>query len=448
LTLSGLLFVAGFVVGLGMCLFRHPIYGLYTYVAVFYLHPPSRWWGEFLPELRWSLIAALVTLIGVWMLPADKARPSWISTTPARLLVLYTVWLWVQTPWALAVPEHIECATLFSKYVLLFYLIYRLTDTTEKIEQFMLVHIGGCFYLGWLAFNMTVSGRLEGVGGPGIDEANALGMQMGTAAMCAAMIILVDRRWVRWFCIAAMPLILNAMILSGSRGAFLSIICGCLMLTLLKPKGFRAAYYFFAILGIALFVRLGSQTFWDRVGTMEAAVDENVDMDQSAESRLVVAKAMWHMAEHYPLGTGHRGTAVLSTQYLDPKYLTYTMGASGQEEGGRSSHNTFMTALVEQGVPGAILYAMTWLWCFRALGRLKRQGHDRWPAQTMAQVASLGGALIVIFVAGQFVDYLKAEVQVWLMALLASLEFVTPRTRALEVDAARLPLERREQVTA
>jgi len=42
--------------------FVHPIYGVYGYFLDYYGHPPMRWWGKALPELRWSLIIALVTL--------------------------------------------------------------------------------------------------------------------------------------------------------------------------------------------------------------------------------------------------------------------------------------------------------------------------------------------------------------------------------------------------
>ena len=52
--MTAIIFLLLFAGGLGLCLFRHPIYGLYTYVAVFYLHPPSRWWAAALPDLRWS----------------------------------------------------------------------------------------------------------------------------------------------------------------------------------------------------------------------------------------------------------------------------------------------------------------------------------------------------------------------------------------------------------
>jgi hypothetical protein len=137
------------------------------------------------------------------------------------------------------------------------------------------------------------------------------------------------------------------------------------------------------------------------------------------------------MAAAYPLGAGHRGTAVLSPKYLDPKYLTTPRGDPTGPLA-RASHNTFMTALVEQGVPGAILFVWLWIWCLRTVVRVRRGAKGRWPPAALASLAGVGAALAVVFVAGQFVDYLKAEIYVWLLAILASMDAIraAPTTAA------------------
>lgn len=416
MAVTGFLFALGFIAMMALALLRHPIWGLYGYLAVFYLHPPSRWWGAFLPDLRWSLVASAVTLIALLRLKEPPGRPSWISTTPARILIAYTVWLWIQSLWALNPAAHSEASVLFTKYIVLFYLIYRLVQTSAELRRFMLAHIAGCFYLGWIAFTSTVSGRLEGVGGPGIDEANALGMHMGTGAMAGAMIILVERKWVQWLTIVAMAFILNTLVLSGSRGSFLSLLFAGIVLLVLKPPQYKRLFYGLAALGVALMLLLAPSSFWERMGTITAAVDDPQDMDTSAESRFVVFEAQWRMAQRYPLGAGHRGTEALSTQYIEEKYLAKTPGA----DRARASHNTFMTTLVEQGIPGAVLFVWMTLWCARTARRLKREFGER--RAERSQLAFVAAGLMIVFIAGFFVDYLKAEVQIWLFALLASLQ--------------------------
>ena len=143
-----------------------------------------------LPDLRWALLAAAVTFVATLRVPRDPTRESWMSTSAAKLLLGYTVWLWIQQAWALDHAEQMDICILFTKYIVLYYLIYRLVDTPQKVTWFLVAHVLGCAYLGWLAYNARVSGRLEGVGGPGIDEANALAMQMGTGVAVAAMLML------------------------------------------------------------------------------------------------------------------------------------------------------------------------------------------------------------------------------------------------------------------
>jgi len=54
------------------------------------------------------------------------------------------------------------------------------------------------------------------------------------------------------------------------------------------------------------------------------------------------------------------GTAAASARYLDERWLVTDDSGSA-----RASHNTFLTTLVEQGIPGAILYI--WLTCWTLL---------------------------------------------------------------------------------
>ena len=418
MSLTGLAFAAAFFGAMGLALFRHPLFGLYAYVAVFYLHPPSRWWGATLPDLRWALFAAAVTYIATLRLPKDNTRESWASTPAAKLIIAYTIWLWIQMAWALNRTDQLDICILYTKYIVLFYLIYRLIDTPEKVTHFLIAHVLGCAYLGWIAFNARFSGRLEGVGGPGIDEANALAMQMGTGAAVAAMLMLGGRGWVRWVCFLAMPFLLNTMVLSGSRGAFLGLLATGLALWYLKPLKHRKLFYAYAVLAVILFGMLVSTVFITRIDTIGAAAQQDADTDRSAASRMVIIKAQMQMAKRYPFGAGHRGTAVLSTQYLDDIWLSHSRVNGRLVTGQRSSHNTFMSAFVEQGIPGAVMWLWLWLWIALALRRAKERGTDADATERATLAAAIGGGLAMVFVAGQFVDYLKVEIQLWLLVLL------------------------------
>jgi len=421
-SLTGLLFLAAFAAGAWLTLFRHASYGLYAYVLLFYLNPQSRWWGENLPDLRWSLLIGILTLLASWRLPTVPGRPPWLRTTPAKAMLLFALWFWLQNLWALDGAAHLDASFLFTKYLLLYYLVYRLVVTPEDQWRFLLVHLAGCAYFGYLAFVTPSSGRLEGVGGAGVNEANAFAMQMSTGVVVAAMVALTAPGARRWFAIASLPFMLNGIIHSGSRGGFLALIAGGMVLWYLKPHANRRLFYVFAILGVLLFGALARDPeFWERMQTMQTAVGSRPDeMDDSALSRIALVNAQIKMAEAYPFGTGHRGTAVLSPQYIEDRFL-----AGAEDERRRSSHNTFMTALVEQGIPGALIYLWLWLWTLRTVVRVRKaDARSQGPhedGRRMALLPAIAAALAVVFVAGMFVDYIKAEVQIWFWALLASL---------------------------
>ena len=438
MTVTGLVFLLCFFGGLGWALVRNPVFGLYTYVAVFYLNPPSRWWGQFLPDLRWSMLAAAVTIVAALRYRSDVQQASWISNTPAKLLIAYTIWLWIQTPWALDSVQHNEAAWMFTKYLAVSYVVYHLVDTPQKAKSLLLVHLAGCLYLGLLAYGSNVSGRLDGVGGPGIDDSNTLGMQMSTGLVAAAMLMLVDRRWWWAFCGVAAVFAANTLVLTGSRGAFVALVAGGLVLTYLHPKAYHKKFVVYASIAILGFGALASQQFWERMNTLNAVVDKDQELESSAESRIVMAKAQLQMAAKYPFGNGHRGSEVLSAQYLDKKWLS--------SDGGRSSHNTFLTALVEQGIPGAILYLGFVVWGWRSIRRLRQMSRIAELETLTAYGAVAAAGLTVVLVAGIFEDLLKTEVQIWLAALLCSI-FQMSSVAVQRATATGLVTNRRNPLT-
>jgi O-antigen ligase len=418
MALTGIAFMCVFLAALGMALVRNPLYGLYAYVAVFYVHPPSRWWGAYLPDLRWSMLAAVVTIIAIWIhLPPSRNRQSWYATGAAKLMIAFTIWFWIGTLWALDTTQHIPAAILLTKYILVFYMVYRLIDTPAKFTAFLLLHLAGCFYLGTLAFGAG-SGRLDGVGGPGIDDSNTLSMHLATGVAAGAMLVLHLRDWRRYFSIVALALAMNTIVLTGSRGAFLALVASGLALYYLRPVVYKKMFYVFAVLGVILFVRVASPTFWERMDTVTvAAAGDRQEMDSSALARFEMAKAQLQMAKNYPFGAGHRGSEVLSPRYLAAEFMT--------EGGARSSHNVFLTVLVEQGIPGVILLLGFIYWTGKTLRRLKAETATRNPTDEQktraVHAAAVGGALTVVLVAGVFADFSKCEVQVWMIALLAAL---------------------------
>ena len=410
MAITALAFAAFFAAGLIAALLFRPIYGLYTYLAVFYLHPPSRWWGPMLPELRWSLVAAVVTLIAILIHREASPKKKQLSRSGIFVLVsLYVSWMWIQLAFVPS-SSHFEGVVLFTKYILLIYLIVKIVTTEKTFFGFCLANTLGCAYFGWLIWQASGVGRLDGVGGPGVDDSSTLGMQLGVGLFFGSFLLFQCKGKVRYLILLLLPIIANGVIQTETRGAVVGVMLGGLVTIFLKPKSIKKAYYGMAVLGLIGVLFAVNEAFLYRMNSMVAAVNEQQEWDSSAESRIHVAKAQWKMFLDYPLGAGHQGTAFLSTSYIDSRWYA--------ETGDRASHNTMLSVLVDQGLPGIILFSLLLMKIAGALFHNKSLDTQGLPEWIGIYRTMLAGALATIFGAGMFAQFLKAEVQIWCLALL------------------------------
>lgn len=430
MSLTAMAFVAAYLFGLLKTFISHPRWGLFTYIGVFYLHPPMRWWGAGLPEFRWSLLAAIVTLLSLPNARLGATATPWNSHTLSKAIIAYVVWMWIQIPWAN--PEHFEGLVLMTKYVVLFYLMYRLIRSEQDLLDFGFAHVMGCFYFGVLAFGATSQGRLENLGGPGVADSNTLGMHVTTGLMFAGSLILVDKGWRRWAVMAAVPFMANCILQTQSRGAFLGALSGGLVYWYFAPGRHRKIIVALGAISLSILLAYAPSGYWDRMSSIEHAAKNDAEVDNSARSRYVVAAAQWRMFVDHPQGLGFDTTTYLSPYYLERQWLT--------EFGGRASHNTLLTVLTDQGLPGIIIATVG---IFAVLGLMRRLGRGvsalKHP-QLRSMLAAICGSLTVAFIAGQFTNYLKAEIQLWCLALLlACLQIYQSLTAQTQATAGEPP---------
>lgn len=407
-------FLACFAAGCLLAFVRHPIYGLMTYVAVFYLHPPSRWWGAALPELRWSLIAAGVTLLAVlFQRQQPQTYPLFRNKVMLGLLV-FLGWVAVQTLWAFDMNMHLELLTLLAKYTLLVGLIYKCVDSEKHLSYFLWSHVLGCLYLGWIVFSTYSGGRFEGFGGPDINEANAGALQVVTGIFVGSSIFLAGKLRQKAAVLGCMPFIVNALIATISRSGFLALGVGGLIFNYFAPLRQRLWVGLLSTFAAVLFVSLTNPVYWARVASLMYAGEEVEGVD-TGSGRLVLMEAQWRMFLDNPLGCGHRCTVILSRDFLSDEHLT------GQGESrGRSSHSTPMSLLVEQGLPGALFYLLLIMWLVKTLRALRRQfkAPEHQGSFNAALLPAVAAALGAITIGDIFVDYLKLEVRMWFVATL------------------------------
>jgi len=409
--LSAIAFLSFFITASVLAFVRGPIFGLVAYIGVFYIHPPARWWGQgILLNVRWSLIAAGVTLLAIWLRrEKQEGRTSFFRQKFVVGFLLFIAWALVQSFWALDIVSHRELISYYLKFLIAMYLIYSCVDSVRNLRIFLYTHVAGCLYLGYVAFTTAAGGRFEGFGSPGISEANAGALQIVTGILVAAALFLASGKWGKAFVVGAMPFIVNALATTISRSGFLAFTIGGLIFNFFTPTKLRRRVVTLSVVGVVLLVMLTDASYWNRIQTIKYRGQE-VEGVETGAGRLEIIRQQWRMFELHPLGCGHMCTTYLSPIYL-PDALT---------EGGRASHNTFMTMLVDHGVPGAIFYiALAWF-IYSRLRELENF-YRRTDGFLPTVYPAVAGILGAIFVADLFVQYPKLEVRFWFIAILMAM---------------------------
>lgn len=402
----------------------HPVWGLWTYTMVLYMSPWHNWWGKHLPNLRWSLLASLFAFIAIFINQRKIApKAPWTSNGAAKILIAFTFWLYIQLIWAISFDKQLELCILYTKYIFLFYMIYKVLDSERSFFYFFLFNIIGALYWANEVMEYSVSGRVEGVGGAGVDEANVLGMHLSVTLFFTSMMLLkkntIFSKKIIWYGLQGLFLLAAVYIANGivqtiSRSAVLGIIAGGMVVFWLKNKRISKRFYLYFCIALMGIATMAPQTFWNRLNTVKEAAGGG-DIESSAYSRIVQVKAQWEMFKDHLLGAGHRGTAFLSPDYMDARWLT--SGDAFGMLGARSSHNTFMTTLVEHGIIGGLLYFLMILWVVKTIHSFPKDDPSAY-----LYLMAVAGALTAILISGLFVDYIKVEIQIYCFAILASLK--------------------------
>jgi O-antigen ligase len=427
--LTGIAFMIAFVACCGLALRRHPVYGAMLYVVMVFVDPPSRWWGESLPDFRWSLLSAAVTMISL-VVHKTKAPPTNIFRHgPTRFLLLIVCWAIIQWAWAKDPGEHQNFVTYYIKYGIAIFLIYRSVEEEKHLLWLLRAYVGGCAYLAFVAFTTYNGGRFDSFGGSGIGDANAGALTLATGVFIAGALALRAKRPEQIALALVAMFLVNSMVMTVSRSGFLAIAVGGLAFNFYAPKAVRKYVIGLSVLGAIGFVLLTNPLYWARIATVKykGADVEGVETG-GARRNLLYAQAK--MFKEHPLGCGHLCTEYLSPQYLEAKDLSL-------QSGKRSSHNTFLSFLVDQGILGGVAYALLLAWVLRSLYKLKKHSENFSPFM-QSLLPGIGACLGAQFVADQFVPYVRFEVRFWLLTFLMIMLNMT--IHAMKKSPAKSPL--------
>ena len=364
--------------------FERPVWGIAYYMLNFFAQPQYWSWGAPLPMgMRWSLTAALLLLISMLMFGSEREfrkDPARTRTSIFALLIAINGLL-VQLVFAYypegSWPIYVEMA----KFVVLYFVIVQSIQSHQDFKIFI-----WCFVLGILYWGMEGrffgtlridQGRLEGFGGPGCAASNELSSIMVALLPVIVGFLMLLKGRQRWITVASAVLGLNILLMTQSRGGFLGIIAGGIVLPLIASgRARKLAIRGFAVSTLAVVLLAGNPQILIRFMTTFATADSR---GQSGDDKIAFEnkesrKAFWRVGRQivadYPLGSGgdtfkyERGIS-----YIERAKIPYL---------NKSVHQGYINEAMDWGVQGLIFhmgFILSAIFCaFKTMKFRKRLG--------------------------------------------------------------------------
>jgi O-antigen ligase len=283
-------------------------------LSFYFLNPPRHWWGMELAEItgpRWQFWLTACLLAG-FLLHLDKYRATVGRFKPVigYLVVLVFAGVLSALLAAASVSEAYHQTLKLVKILIFTYVMVRTTRTWNEMCMLFAVMLLGCGFFGWDAYTSHGGYRVEAIGGPDCDNSNQLAFLLLLVLPVAGVWIIKGRLWMRATALLTAPFILNALILTRSRGAFLGVGVAVGLSILFAPRKYRLLSLAAAAVGVAAFLFLADAQFWDRMQTLPDYSEEPSAMYRMYAWRGAVKAMLAH-----PLGLGAGNFVLLSRQF-------------------------------------------------------------------------------------------------------------------------------------
>jgi len=342
-------FILVYIAGTFVAIVKGPVWGLILYIFVYYNIPRFQWWGEYVPDLRWSLTTAGILLVSCVIHSKKLVSHKNSLNAPLILLMLLLILMTFIVPISYDIETSKKYLYDFFRYVLMFYLVGRIITDFKQYQHYVMILIACSGYLFYTAHGRHIGGRLEGLGLPDAQSANSFATLVVLIVPLMVAVALTGKLWQKGIAVMGLPFAINVLILTRSRGSFMGILMQLIVAMILFRKSKHRKKI---IVGVVCVVILFSVLMDDLFKARLLELQDNIVQGESAEAsagRVAIWEYGFRMVRDFPLGAGGGGFMSLSSRYLPERSLA---GTDGQ----RASHNTYLLILTEAGWIGFILY--------------------------------------------------------------------------------------------
>lgn len=420
MSLHALFYLVIVFIGWVASIFLNPLWGLLTYVFVYFNIPQCQWWGYQVPDIRWSLTSAMILVISSLLHYQSLSKIKLISIKSLKWLIALLILMIIISP-SSPCPETWRRVYDFFRYVAIFILIVKIIKDYQGYKYFIWLFLGEILYLSYLAHYYFRGGRLDGIGTPDATNANMFAALLLTSIPLLGNLILYGKKVEKIGVLLAIPVIINAFIMCASRGAFIGLVCMLIAMIITADKKVRKYMMIIAvIIAISLYFLI-DETYKRRLATL-FHTDSIASAKEVSSGRFEIWQYGLKMLKDYPFGTGGGGFMYLSPIYIPKRLIEPTVGQ-------RASHNTYLMVLIEQGPLGLALFLGFLLSIFKSLHKIKQKVLF-WEDKKHLYYESLAiqSSLIGLLTASFFIDRLYFEVLYWLCALAVVVEYLSKTT--------------------
>ena len=409
---------------------RHPFWGVIGYVFLYFNipNPEINWWASQLPNLRWSLLAAIVVLVSLFLHRDKLNQIKILEPLNYRILLALCMLMLIISPAAVCPEQSYERLYDFFRYVICFVFFVKCIPNMSKFEILVWICLLCCLNLSWEGYihpEYRHAGRLEGIGTPDSTDSNMFATVLLMPVPFLINEVLFAKTYRKVGALLVAVFVLNGIVLTGSRGALIGLVAiGMTFLFFEQDHKVRKKIFLGVVCAALLFIKLLDTTFIERLVSVEEG------LDSTGSGRTEIWAYGLRMAADYPLGAGGNGFVYLSPSYLPKRLLSF-----GSR---RSPHNTYLKVLVEQGVLGLVFFLLFWGITIKMLHSLRKKIIQSAPGQgselfLIKQYAlATEAAIIGILLSSFFVDRLYFELLYWLAAMATFLSFYGKRLIALQ----------------
>jgi O-antigen ligase len=358
------------------------LYLVFHYVLLVYLFM----YVSRLPELvSWLHIGILLQPILLVGLVLTKRTRAILEMRSSRWLIAFTVWIAICVPFSFWPGGSFTVFVSALQSLLLVAFILAFVRSLQDVMR-ALTTVGlasGVIALLSIRSSSDIDNRMGLGGSASLGDPNyfAIYLLVGVALLCIT--ASQSRGWLRLCAIALIPINLAATVRSGSRGGFLALLVGLVMLLVYGSAKQRTVIVSSCLLGVLVAAfwlpatiqqRLtnwlsptGFSVFFTGERPTEFSANRGITTAEgSTEARMyVMRRSLILTAKHPFFGVG-------PDQFMGAEAAD--ANAHGVHPAWHVAHNTYAEFSAELGIPGFILFVGALLGSYRGLSAIRKSG--------------------------------------------------------------------------